>query len=64
MNRMQDLQRLRLLWAAYAANQPDEKRRLGMAQALYRYTEAIRMRGNTSDSALEPIRSIERIEKI
>ncbi len=61
---MQDLQRLRLLWAAYAANQPDEKRKLGMAQALYRYTEAVRMLGHSSDSAIEPIRRIDRIEKI
>jgi hypothetical protein len=64
MKLMQDLQRLRLLWAAYAANQPDEKRKLGMAQALYRYTEAVRMRGNTSGSAIEPIHPIERIEKV
>jgi len=64
MNRSQDLNRLRLLWAAYAANQPDEKRQRGMAAALYRYVEATRLRGAGSDSAIEPIRPIERIEKI
>lgn len=63
MNRSQDLNRLRLLWAAYAANQPDEKRQRGMAAALYRYVEATRLRGAGSGS-LEPIRPIERIEKI
>ena len=64
MNRMQDLQRLRLLWAAYAANQPDEKRKLGMAQALYRYVEATRLRGAGSDSATDSIRPVGKIEKI
>ena len=64
MNRMHDLQRLRLLWAAYAKNQPDAKRQNGMAQALYRYVEATRLREAGSDAGIDPLRPIDRIKKI